>query len=75
MESSPQVTASAVNGVWNVSVGGQWNIETPWPENAETALRGLAASGLKGLRLEAANLGDWDSSLLVLLVQLVREAN
>lgn len=74
MESSPQVTASAVNGVWNVSVGGQWNIETPWPENAETALRGLAASGLKGLRLEAANLGDWDSSLLVFLVQLVREA-
>lgn len=68
------MTASAVNGVWNVSVGGQWNIETPWPENAETALRGLAASGLKGLRLEATNLGDWDSSLLVFLVQLVREA-
>lgn len=68
------MTASAVNGVWIVSVGGQWNIETPWPENADAAMRGLAAQGVKSLRLEAKDLGVWDSSLLVFLVQLVRDA-
>ena len=74
MESSPQVTASAVGGVWRVSVGGCWKIENPWPETADAALAGLSDQRVKGLTLTASGLDSWDSSLLVFLVQLVRRA-
>ncbi len=74
MESSPQVTAGAVGGVWRVSVGGCWNLDTPWPPTADAALAGLADQRLTGLTLTASGLDSWDSSLLVFLVQLVRRA-
>lgn len=74
METSPQVTAGAVGGVWRVSVGGCWNLDTPWPETADAALGGLADQRLTGLTLTASGLDSWDSSLLVFLVQLVRRA-
>lgn len=74
MESSPQVTAGAVGGVWRVSVGGCWNLDTPWPQTADAALAGLADQRLTGLTLTASGLDAWDSSLLVFLVQLVKRA-
>lgn len=74
MNPSPQVSASAANGAFTVSVGGEWNIETPWPQTAETALGRIADSGVHALILKADNLGKWDSSLLVFLVQLVQKA-
>ncbi|MBD5382357.1 MAG: hypothetical protein HDR73_10980, partial [Clavibacter sp.] len=49
MESSPQVTAGAVGGVWRVSVGGRWNLELPWPDSADAALAGLADPRIQGL--------------------------
>lgn len=74
MESSPQVTADAVGGVWRVSVGGRWSLELPWPASADAALAGLADQRIQGLTLSASGLDSWDSSLLVFLVQLVRRA-
>lgn len=74
MSINPQVLASASDGVLVVSVGGQWNLETPWPDSAETALADIGDSGIRSLRLEASDLGKWDSSLLVFLVQLVQKA-
>ncbi|MGE9984836.1 MlaE family ABC transporter permease [Desulfovibrio sp. SGI.169] len=74
METSPQVTASARGPLWLVRVGGQWRMEEPWPRGADAALAGLADQRVRELRLEAAALGQWDTSLLVFLVQLVKTA-
>ncbi|MDY3810038.1 ABC transporter permease [Desulfovibrio sp. PG-178-WT-4] len=74
METSPQVTASARGPLWLVNVGGRWNMEEPWPEEADAALTGLADQRVRELRLEATDLGQWDTSLLVFLVQLVKAA-
>ena len=74
MNPSPQVSASAAGGAFTVSVGGEWSIETPWPQAAESALGRLADSGVGALILKSDNLGKWDSSLLVFLVQLVDRA-
>ena len=74
MEISPQVTASARGPLWLVNVGGRWNMEEPWPEEADAALTGLADQRVRELRLEATDLGQWDTSLLVFLVQLVKAA-
>lgn len=74
MDTSPQVTASSADGVWRVSVGGRWSLDAPWPHAADAALAGVAGPEVRALRLEAAGLRAWDSSLLVFLVQLVRRA-
>lgn len=74
MSSGPQVTASLSGATFLVSVGGQWNLETPWPGSAESALAQLAHTSATSLELKAADLGKWDSSLLVFLVQLVQRA-
>lgn len=74
MNPSPQVSARTANGAFTVSVGGEWSIETPWPQAAESALGKLADSGIHQLILKSENLGKWDSSLLVFLVQLVDKA-
>ncbi|MBD5553267.1 MAG: ABC transporter permease [Desulfovibrio sp.] len=74
MDKSASVQAAAANGVLVVSIGGQWNLEAPWPAAAEQALADVAATGVKSLRLTAPDLGKWDSSLLVFLVQLVQKA-
>ena len=49
-------------------------MEEPWPEEADAALTGLADQRVRELRLEATDLGQWDTSLLVFLVQLVKAA-
>lgn len=49
-------------------------MEEPWPRGADAALAGLADQRVRELRLEAAALGQWDTSLLVFLVQLVKTA-
>lgn len=74
MNESPQVSAKAADGAFTVCVGGEWNIETPWPQTAEKALGRLADSEIHALILKSDNLGKWDSSLLVFLVQLVQKA-
>lgn len=76
MEPSPQVTASSANGILDVKVGGEWSIETPWPGDAGAALEKVersASLGLNSLHVSAGDLGRWDSSLLVFLVQLVEK--
>lgn len=74
MKTSPQVTGSADGNTWVVSVGGQWNIEQPWPANADNVIAGVDEKNITSLRVSAADLGKWDSSLLVFLVQLVENA-
>lgn len=74
MKSSPQVTVSSTAGQWEVVVGGQWSLDEEWPENAGAALEGIEGGNITSLRLKADQLGKWDSSLLVFLVQLVRKA-
>lgn len=74
MISSPQVAARNEGGTWVVSVGGQWTLETPLPDSAAEAINGLTTPGLAKARLVAVNLGHWDSSLLVFLVQLIERA-
>ena len=75
METSPQVTASIQGPLLRVSVGGSWNIDRAWPPEARTALESLTDQSIREVRLESDNLGVWDSSLLVFLVQLVQTAN
>lgn len=74
MKNGPQVKASASGGTYSVSIGGSWSLDAPWPQTAENALSGITAPGLTALSLNADNLGKWDSSLLVFLVQLVQKA-
>lgn len=74
MENSPQVTVSSSGETIMVLVGGQWNLESPWPDNAEKALADLSDTHATSLSIKAADLGKWDSSLLVFLVQLVQKA-
>ena len=75
METSPQVTATIQGQLLRVSVGGRWNINTAWPPEAKAALENLASQNIREVRLESDNLGPWDSSLLVFLVQLIQTAN
>lgn len=70
MKAAPQVTATLANGVLSVDVGGRWSINEPWPDNAAKAIEEAGQTGVKELRLSSANLGQWDSSLLVFLYQL-----
>nr|WP_165174775.1 ABC transporter permease [Desulfovibrio sp. ZJ369] len=74
METSPQVTASVQGSLLQISVGGQWRMETPWPEEADDALADIADQRVREVRLAAADLGPWDTSLLVFLVQIVTAA-
>ncbi len=69
------MTASIQGQLLRVSVGGRWNINTAWPPEAKAALENLASQNIREVRLESDNLGPWDSSLLVFLVQLIQTAN
>lgn len=73
-QSKPQTSAEILDGVYVVSVGGQWNLQTPWPETAASVLSGLNNGAIHALKLQASHLGNWDSSLLVFLVQLAQKA-
>ena len=57
-----------------VCVGGAWAMSAPWPQEASAALGQLADQRIRELRIESVELGQWDSSLLVFLVQLVKTA-
>ncbi len=69
------MTASIQGPLLRVSVGGSWNINMAWPPEAKAALEKLANQNVQEVRLESDNLGPWDSSLLVFLVQLMQAAN
>lgn len=74
MEPSPQVTAHVQGQLLRICVGGCWNRDAPWPETARAALRAVADGRLRELHLESADLGRWDSSLLVFLTQAAKAA-
>lgn len=75
METSAQVTVAVQGPLLRVSVGGRWNMEAPWPQAAQDALRQAADQRVARLEVANAALGQWDSSLLVFLVQLLRTAH
>lgn len=60
--------------ILKVAVGGQWSIESAWPESAAKAMESLGGPGVSSLLVTEKNLGKWDSSLLVFLVQLIKKA-
>ena len=74
METSPQVTVSVQGPLLRVSVGGRWNFDEPWPSEAATALASVADQRIREVSLESDDLGQWDSTLLVFLVQMVKAA-
>lgn len=57
-----------------VSVGGQWSMDAGLPSAAGQALADVAGRRVRELRLEAIDLGRWDTSLLVFLVRIVKAA-
>ncbi|MBR4741489.1 MAG: ABC transporter permease [Desulfovibrio sp.] len=59
----------------NIAVGGTWQLATPLPETAQKALQILQTEPITELTLTEENLCQWDSNLLVFLVQIVRSAN
>ncbi|MDD4701819.1 MAG: ABC transporter permease [Desulfovibrio sp.] len=50
-------------------------MDTAWPPEAATSIEALKNQNIKQLCLESDTLETWDSSLLVFLVQLTKEAN
>ena len=73
MNTGPQVSLRRDGTECRVCVGGSWDISQPWPPEAGDALR-AADGGCGRLLLTADDLRQWDSSLLVFLVRLVRLA-
>lgn len=74
METSPQVNLDRHGDSLHVTVSGSWAIRTPWPPQCDEALALLQAPAIRRLRISAGPLPDWDSSLLVFLVQLHKTA-
>lgn len=74
METSPQVNIRRSGEALAVRVGGAWKMDAPLPPQAGEALSALHDGSLRILRLSCDELAEWDSSLLVFLVRLVREA-
>lgn len=74
MEDAPQVTATQDGAFYTLSVGGRWHMGDPLPPDAEVALTGIDDTRVHELRLETVDLGTWDTSLLVFLVQAVKRA-
>ncbi|MDR1855573.1 MAG: ABC transporter permease [Desulfovibrio sp.] len=73
MDADPQVNAQCHGDVLQVVVGGTWNIDTDSTPAMEDALLKLKG-GVRELLLEARGLGQWDSSLLVFLVRMMKVA-
>ena len=74
METSPQVSILHRGDLLTVSVGGSWKMGTPLPSQAREALAAVRTGSARGMLLRCEALAAWDSSLLVFLMQLVREA-
>ena len=74
METSPQVTVSVQGPLLRVCVGGRWNMDEPWPGEAAAALSQTADQRIREVCLASEALGQWDSTLLVFLVQMVKAA-
>lgn len=74
METSPQVSIRHRGDQLTISVGGVWKMGSPLPSQAQEALVAVRTGGLREMLLRCEALTDWDSSLLVFLVQLIRSA-
>ena len=70
METGPQVTVYLQALQLRIIVGGCWKRQVTWPVEAREALRVVAEEQWQELHLESRELGQWDSSLLVFLVQM-----
>ena len=73
MEALPQITLSRHQGLGILCVSGNWSMDEA-EVDTESLLEELADPTLASLRLEARELGRWDSSLLVLMMRVVQEA-
>lgn len=74
MEAKPQVSSNIDQDSLNVIIGGQWSIEKAWPDAASTVMEELYQKNIYNLNISSRDLGKWDSSLLVFLVQLIKRA-
>ena len=74
METSPQVNIRRAGEELSVRVGGAWKMGATLPPQAGEALSAVREGSARTLILACDGLTDWDSSLLVFLVQLVRTA-
>ena len=62
------------DGGLDITVGGTWSRTSKRPEELSSALARLDDPKITSVRIREDGLGDWDSSLLVFLVQIVRSA-
>jgi phospholipid/cholesterol/gamma-HCH transport system permease protein len=62
----------ARSGVVTVVVAGDWSLHRPHPEAPEIAELSDTSSVLKTVALDTSNLGNYDSCLIALLVELAR---
>ncbi len=54
-----------------VALGGEWSLETVVPRFPDLVARSTAAAGtVRSVSFDAAELGEWDSSLLIFLMQV-----
>lgn len=74
MKQSPQVSSSAQGSRWEIRVGGCWHLDDAWSNTARAALEGISDTGVTRLKVIADNLDEWDSGLLVFLVEAVKRA-
>ena len=73
MEVLPQITLRRRGQEAVCNVAGHWRLDTAELE-IDSLLAEITDPTLQRLRLQAEGLGQWDSSLLVILVRLVRQA-
>lgn len=74
MQDMAQVSSRLNDGIFSVIVGGAWCIEQTLPSSTASILNELERKNPQVLHISSQNLGAWDSSLLVFLMQLVKSA-
>lgn len=74
MQDMAQVSSRLSDGIFSVIVGGAWCIEQTLPSSTASILNELERKNPQVLHISSQNLGAWDSSLLVFLMQLVKSA-
>lgn len=55
-------------------IGGTWHISAKKPPEVQAAINACNDPTVKKITLKAENIGEWDSSLLVFLVRIVKSA-
>ncbi len=73
MHSSAQITVERARDRLDVHFSGRWNIAHPLPQ-VDTLLNNMQEPHIKSVVFYADDLDSWDSSLLALVVRLVRHA-